>query len=726
MAEAIFFGGESIVKRGTFEIVEQSLFYIIIFLILREWLVPILMLTDTGYFNLFLMFMALCLVIGLAKLPFIVSWIIKAAYILWVIVGVYNDGSISNREFLATDLRYNFAVIFSGDWILVSDPLRTSLFFILIWMLIYLIQHWVSVRLTIYYFLVLTVFFVATLDTFTAYDGSAAIVKIMILGLVMTSLLFIKRLMQSTNMQKDWTSYLTFATPIIVLVTAAGLVASFLPKAEPQWPDPVPYLKGAVGIGGSDGAVSKVGYGDDDSSLGGPFTGDDTIVYEIKTPIRQYWRVETKDQYTSKGWERTAEEQPEYILLQSDTIPLSMTLSDEEPRTVQIHSLEAKHLFLLQTYGTTSYNLNNPYEQLNFNPTTEKLVAMTEGSAVHPGDYSLTYREPVYSYTELKETTTSTEQENRYLQLPESLPQRVRDLAVEITDEAESVYDKARAVESYFRRSGFRYETTNVAKPKEGQDYVDQFLFETQVGYCDNFSTSMVVLLRSVGIEARWVKGFSSGERVGSQDGIHTYEVSNNDAHSWVEAYIDGIGWMPFEPTIGFSNPVNIDYDIKSNADDFEQLPEREKQELQEREEREQQQQKTKAAGKTIDLSKWKWLFYILGTVLVVAGIVLWKKRGKWQPKLVVQMNRSKLNNETTFEDGYFVLLKQLERIHLKRSQDETLQHFAKRVDQQLKTTKMRELTSVYEEIIYAGSSRNFDTVEMKEIWEYLINRTIS
>ena len=117
----------------------------------------------------------------------------------------------------------------------------------------------------------------------------------------------------------------------------------------------------------------------------------------------------------------------------------------------------------------------------------------------------------------------------------------------EITGGRESVYEKARAIESYFRRNGFRYETKDVAVPSEKQDYVDQFLFETKIGYCDNFSTSMVVMLRSVGISARWVKGFASGTEIErTDDGMRTYEITNNDAHSWVEAYINGIGWANY------------------------------------------------------------------------------------------------------------------------------------------------------------------------------------
>lgn len=713
-------------RHSTAEKIELAIFYFIVFLILREWLIPVMELTNTGYFTQFVLFIGICLVLGIFSLPFIVNWFIKLAYITWFVVSVYKDEALTTTQFLSEELRYNLDILLAGEWIYVSDPFRTSLFFILIWMLIYLIQHWVSVRYSIYYFLLLTVFFIGTLDTFTEYDGTAAIVKVMLLGLVLTSLLFIKRLMQAVEMQKDWMNYLKYATPIIIFVMIAGIVATVMPKAEPQWSDPVPYVKNIAGIGGNASqSVATVGYGENDERLGGPFAGDNTIVYEIKTPIRQYWRVETKDFYTSKGWEQSDDESLQQTLQFADPLPLSIKPGSEEPQSVEVQAINEEYLFLLQVYGITSYNLDGTQTGLRFNTGNEKILPLINSDVVAPASYEMTFQQPEYSYVALKESLSSTENDSRYLQLPDNLPQRVTDLALEITDMYDSVYDKARAIEGYFARSGFQYETTNVQVPSADQDYVDQFLFETRLGYCDNFSTSMVVMLRSIGIQARWVKGFSSGERIGAQDGTFTYQVTNNDAHSWVEAYIDGIGWMPFEPTIGFSNPMNINYDVDFEAPEEEQLPDMEEPEAPKPELEEQDTTKQSTNGTSrMDWSIFKWVLYGLLALVVIGLIVAWKKRGKWQPKLAVQMNKSKLDKAATFEEAYFVLLKQLERVHLKRGQDETLQQFAMRVDRQLDTTKMSELTAFYERLIYAKQTDQMNTTEMKEIWEYLINRT--
>lgn len=149
----------------------------------------------------------------------------------------------------------------------------------------------------------------------------------------------------------------------------------------------------------------------------------------------------------------------------------------------------------------------------------------------------------------------------KYTQLPESLPQRVKDLAANLTNDKDNRYDKVLAIEKYFTDNSFVYETTNVLFPAKNQDYVDQFLFDTKSGYCNNFSTSMIVLLRSAGIPARWVKGFTEGtpeNTSASAEGENVYKIANNNAHSWVEVYFPRYGWIPFEPTKGFTNPYNF------------------------------------------------------------------------------------------------------------------------------------------------------------------------
>ncbi|UOK64301.1 transglutaminase-like domain-containing protein [Paenibacillus sp. OVF10] len=149
-----------------------------------------------------------------------------------------------------------------------------------------------------------------------------------------------------------------------------------------------------------------------------------------------------------------------------------------------------------------------------------------------------------------------------YLQLPASLPGRVQTLAKEIIQGSETRYDAVQAVKTYL--AAHAEYTLDTRMPPRGTDFVDDFLFVTRQGYCNHFSTAMIVLLRSEGIPARWVKGFGSG--MADPDVPSQYVISQGDAHSWVEVYFPGAGWMPFEATPGFTMAQGAGEDVSALA----------------------------------------------------------------------------------------------------------------------------------------------------------------
>jgi len=130
----------------------------------------------------------------------------------------------------------------------------------------------------------------------------------------------------------------------------------------------------------------------------------------------------------------------------------------------------------------------------------------------------------------------------RYLQLPAIGP-RVQALAEQVTASVPSPIDKASAVENYLR---MHYGYTLQLPDKTPKDPISNFLFERKRGHCEYFASAMAVMLRSIGIPSRLVNGFSGGE---FNDLTSQYVIRESDAHSWVEAYIPGQGWMEFDPT---------------------------------------------------------------------------------------------------------------------------------------------------------------------------------
>jgi transglutaminase-like putative cysteine protease len=129
-----------------------------------------------------------------------------------------------------------------------------------------------------------------------------------------------------------------------------------------------------------------------------------------------------------------------------------------------------------------------------------------------------------------------------YLKLP-PLDVRISKLAEDIAAPAQSNYDKTVAVEQYLSTHfGYTLELPRTLAP----DPLANFLFERKRGHCEYFASSMAVMLRSLHIPSRIVTGFHGGE---FNDLTGQYVVRASDAHSWVEAYFPGSGWISFDPT---------------------------------------------------------------------------------------------------------------------------------------------------------------------------------
>ena len=143
----------------------------------------------------------------------------------------------------------------------------------------------------------------------------------------------------------------------------------------------------------------------------------------------------------------------------------------------------------------------------------------------------------------------------RYTALPADMPPRVAALAARITADTATPYDQAKAVESYLK-DNYAY-NLDIDPPPFGADGVDYFLFDSRQGYSEYFGSAMTVLLRSVGIPARMVTGYTAGEPIPDDDPERTvYIVADHHSHGWTEVYFNGYGWIPFEPTPGRTIPA--------------------------------------------------------------------------------------------------------------------------------------------------------------------------
>jgi protein-glutamine gamma-glutamyltransferase len=132
-----------------------------------------------------------------------------------------------------------------------------------------------------------------------------------------------------------------------------------------------------------------------------------------------------------------------------------------------------------------------------------------------------------------------------YLQLPRSLDPRIPKLAEDITAKSANDYDRAAEIRRYL--IGHYAYTLNLTAPTgAGADPLAYFLFTSRAGHCEYFATAMAVMLRSIGVPARYVTGFLPGEY---NDVGGDYIIRGSDAHAWVEVYFNGYGWVTFDPT---------------------------------------------------------------------------------------------------------------------------------------------------------------------------------
>jgi protein-glutamine gamma-glutamyltransferase len=270
----------------------------------------------------------------------------------------------------------------------------------------------------------------------------------------------------------------------------------------------------------------------------------DDVVLRVRADRPRLWRGMVFDTYSGATWSRSSSD----IEDAEDFTGLPVRLPNPPGRS-------ASRERVIQTYEVVSDTPN-----LVFGAASPVSVYLAAGTVTLWPDGTLTTYGPQDAgtvYTVVSELdTTPPEQLRRqagsvppdilatYLQLPEALPQRVHDLATELTAGARTSYEKAEAVQAWLG-ANTAY-TLDAPPPPTRGDAVDHFLFDARQGWCEPIASSMVVLLRSAGVPARFVTGFVPGER-NPLTGWNTVRMSH--AHAWVEVWVPSSGWSAFDPT---------------------------------------------------------------------------------------------------------------------------------------------------------------------------------
>lgn len=142
-------------------------------------------------------------------------------------------------------------------------------------------------------------------------------------------------------------------------------------------------------------------------------------------------------------------------------------------------------------------------------------------------------------------TTNNPPGSTDYLLLPDGVPDSVARLASEVTANATTPYQRALALQNWFRSDEFEYSLE--VQGGHGNNAIEAFL-RLRVGYCEQFAGTFAAMARSLGLPSRVAVGYTPGTLL---EDSATYSVAGRNAHAWPEVWFDDLGWVAFEPTPG-------------------------------------------------------------------------------------------------------------------------------------------------------------------------------
>ena len=274
--------------------------------------------------------------------------------------------------------------------------------------------------------------------------------------------------------------------------------------------------------------------------------------FTVNSDKVNYWRTRRYDSYMSWGWTGTStndtlvypwDESPpsEFSKRQAFTYTVTNKLKSD----VLLMAGEFKSASLPVLLQTVS---SSPEATQPQKVEARDIISVVSPGALPPDDtYTVTVWLTQATPAELSLAGTDYEKwvTDHYLQLPDSLPERVKELSRQITADAKTPYAEAIEIKNFLQR--FTYNIAFNVAPSN-VDAVDYFLFEKKAGDCTYFASSMAVMLRSVGVPARVTSGYRLREdnKVGGQ-----FILRAQDYHARVEVYFPKYGWIEFEATPG-------------------------------------------------------------------------------------------------------------------------------------------------------------------------------
>lgn len=358
-----------------------------------------------------------------------------------------------------------------------------------------------------------------------------------------------------------------FASLIVLLSWTAPALANALPAAErlwrpvrSTWNEAMDNFNYAFASLRSTMPIYSPVYGNN-AVLGRGTRLTNTQIFVARAPVdvpagvRFYWRARTFDQYANGQWYSNIDTSHPYA-------PDTSELVVPQGLGRWIGEFEVISAVYMGTLFTPSQPVwVDRVGQVQYEPNpdgTVDVASFISSPTVKPGEIyrvNASLSAPTIDQLRLAGTDYPEYIKERYLQLPDNLSPRTRQLAQEITAGQETPYDQVNAITNWLRNN-ITYVEEIQETPPTNQEPLDWFLFDLKKGFCNYYSSAEIIMLRLLGIPSRWAVGYAQGEQVTDEtlpsvrEDRLTYIIRQKDAHAWPEVYFPTIGWVEFEPTV--------------------------------------------------------------------------------------------------------------------------------------------------------------------------------
>ena len=325
---------------------------------------------------------------------------------------------------------------------------------------------------------------------------------------------------------------LAAAEPLAILLAATILLSGLAPVVPggsggtaDSWTS---FQDGGSGPSTIEGSLVGA---DEELGIQGSLSLSPTVRFRVQSDEEAYWRVGSYDRFTGQRWLRTGDSRG-YSGAESGPPGRSRTVRQTVTLYDDLRVLPAAWKPVSVGSGVA--------DQVR---VTEQGGFQLSGSLSANESYTVRSRVPEAGPRTLRAAGTnySDSVASRYTELPANTPDRVGETTSRLTANADNPYETAQVVERWLEN----HKSYSLDVDRPDGNVAAKFLFDMDAGYCTYFATTMVTMLRTQDIPARFVVGYTAGERVASDEWV----VRGYNAHAWVEAYFPDVGWVRFDPT---------------------------------------------------------------------------------------------------------------------------------------------------------------------------------